>query len=216
MFSLRITLCLQAAKRWRTERDIERERERERQKGGHNQKQQKNTTGEGKITKYQGTKRGNHRATLPNKHPMSSWWPNMWAPDRSYGDMSIYIYIYIYLSIYIYAVESKLGPKIAFFLVKTWSNFSQFFLFSFFKNILLSAGRMRFLKKNEQNKNKKNIFLSQNLVQFCCATYLDQVLTQPWTKFWLNIFANFGVFLPVWKDAETTIFIVFSAENWIF
>ena len=29
--------------------------------------------------------------------------------------------------IYIYAVESKLGPKIAFFWVKTWSNFSLFF-----------------------------------------------------------------------------------------
>ena len=26
-------------------------------------------------------------------------------------------------------------------------------------------------------------FLSQNLVQLCCATYLDQVLNQPWTKF---------------------------------
>ena len=57
------------------------------------------------------------------------------------------------------------------------------------------------------------MFVSQNLVQSCCATYLDQVLTQPWTKFWLNIFANFWVFLPVWEDAETTIVIVFSAKN---
>ena len=44
----------------------------------------------------------------------------------------------------IYAVESKLGPKIAFFWVKTWSKFSLVFLSLFFKNLLLSAGRMRF------------------------------------------------------------------------
>ena len=55
--------------------------------------------------------------------------------------------------------------------------------------------------------------MSQNLVHFCCATYLDQVLTQPWTRFWLNNFANFGVFLPVLKCTKTTIFIVFSAKK---
>ena len=74
---------------------------------------------------------------------------------------------------------------------------------------------MRCLRKTSK-KEKKNTFLRQNLVQFCCAIYLDQVLTQPWTKFWRNNFANFWVFLPVSKDAETTIFIVFSAKNVIF
>ena len=58
--------------------------------------------------------------------------------------------------------------------------------------------------------------MSQNLVQFCCATYLDQVLTQPWTKFWLNRFGILGPFSPFTKDAETTIFIVLSAKNCFF
>ena len=137
---------------------------------------------------------------------MAKMWPSYW-PCSIY----IYIYIYVYICIYVYAVESKLGPKIAFSWVKTWSNFS---LFSFFfKNPLLSAGRMRFLRKRaKKREKKKKLFLRQNLVQFCCTTYLDQVLTQPWTKFWLNNFADFWLFLPVWKDAETTIFIVFSAK----
>ena len=113
--------------------------------------------------------------------------------------------------------------------VKTWSKnslflsqnlvqvFSVFFFFCFSKIFFFLQGEMRFLRKTSQKKEKKkNIFLSQNLVQLCCATYLDQVLTQPWTKFWLNIFANFWVFLAVWKDAETTIFIVFSAKKWNF
>ena len=118
--------------------------------------------------------------------------------------------------IYIYAVESKLGPKIAFFESKLGPSFL-FFSFFVFQKSSSFCRENEILKKNEQKKDKKkHHFLSQNLVQFCCATYLDQVLTQPWTKFWLNIFANFWVFLPVWKDAETTMFIVFSAKKWNF
>ena len=71
---------------------------------------------------------------------------------------------------------------------------------------------MTFFRKTRK-KRKKTHFLSQNLVQFCCATYLDQVLTQPWTRFWLNNFCNFWVFLPVLKCTKTTIFIVFSAKK---
>ena len=130
--------------------------------------------------------------------------------------VSFYLYLSLSLYIYIYAVESKLGPKIAFFWVKTWSKFSLFVPFLFFENILLLQGEWVFKEKRAKKRTKKTPFLSQNLVQFCCATYLDQVLTQPWTKFWLNMFANFWVFLPVWKDAETTIFIVFSAKKWKF
>ena len=81
--------------------------------------------------------------------------------------------------IYIYAVESKLGPTI------NLVQFSQFFFFLFFFQKSSSFCRENeILKKNEQKKDlKKHNFLSQNLVQLCCATYLDQVLTQPWTKF---------------------------------
>ena len=76
--------------------------------------------------------------------------------------------------------------------VKTLSKFSSLFLSVFF-NTLLSAGRMRFLNKRKQ-KTKITIILSQNFVQLCCTSYLDQVLTQPWTKFWLNLFGIFGHF----------------------
>ena len=54
--------------------------------------------------------------------------------------MSDLLYIYAYS---IYAVESKFGPKITFFESKIGPSLF-FFLFLFFKNILLSAGRMRF------------------------------------------------------------------------
>ena len=133
--------------------------------------------------------------------------------ENNNNHLSLYIYIYIYM----HAVESKLGPKIAFFESKLGPSFLFFsFLFFFSKIFFFLQGEWDFKEKRAKTKTKKTPFLSQNLVHFCCATYLDQVLTQPWTKFWLNIFANFWVFLPVWKDAETTIFIVFSAKNEIF
>ena len=114
---------------------------------------------------------------------------------------------------YIYiCCRVKTWSKNSLFWVKTWSKFSLFFFV--FQKSSSFCRENEILKKNEQKKRqKKHNFLSQNLVQFCCATYLDQVLTQPWTKFWLNIFANFGVFVPVWKDAQTNIFRVFSAKN---
>ena len=57
--------------------------------------------------------------------------------------------------IYIYAVESKLGPKIAFFWVKTWSKFSLFFLFLFFQKSSSFCRENDILKKNEQKKRQK-------------------------------------------------------------
>ena len=95
-----------------------------------------------------------------------------------------------YMHIYIYVVESKLGPKIAFFWVKTWSK--SFFVFS--KLFFLLQGEWDFSKKRKKNKTNMTLFLRQNLVQLCCTTCLDQVLTQPWTKFWLNLFDIFGPF----------------------
>ena len=112
--------------------------------------------------------------------------------------------------------------------VKTWSKYSLFwgggaklgpsflcfFLVLFFKNLLLSARRMRLiLKKNEQKKKPMNIFLSQNLVQFCCATYLDQVLTQTWTKFSLNIFANLGYFYLFERCRNHYFYSAFSKKT---
>ena len=83
--------------------------------------------------------------------------------------------------IYIFAVESKRGPKIAFFESKLGPMFL-FFFFVFFQNSSSFCRENEILQKTSK-KDKNTIFLSQNLVQFCCATYLDQVLTQPWTKF---------------------------------
>ena len=119
------------------------------------------------------------------------------------------------IHIYIYAVESKLGPKIAFFWVKTWSKFSSFFLCCVSKIFLLSAGRMRCFKTSEEKKDKNYPVLSQNLVQLCCATYLDQVLMQPWTKFWLNLFDICGPFF-IFHNMLKPQFIVFSAKSAFF
>ena len=88
-------------------------------------------------------------------------------------------------STYRYAVESKLGPKIAFFWVKTWSKFSLFFFFVFQKSSSFCRENEIF-KKNEQ-KNKKNTI-------FWVKTWSNFVAQHTWTKFWLNIFANFWLF----------------------
>ena len=59
-------------------------------------------------------------------------------------------YIYIYICIYIYAVESKLGPKIAFFESKLGPNFLSFFFFGFF-----FQKRSSFCRENEIFKEKR-------------------------------------------------------------
>ena len=40
----------------------------------------------------------------------------------------------------------------------------------------------------------QNFWSQKNQKQTSAEMQQQQVLTQPWTKFWLNIFANFGVF----------------------
>ena len=87
--------------------------------------------------------------------------------------------------IYIYAVESKPGPRFALFLSQSLVQVFSFFLsFFVFQKSSSFCRENEILKKNKQEKDKtKHHFLSQNLVQLCCATYLDQVLTQPWTRF---------------------------------
>ena len=126
----------------------------------------------------------------------------LWPKKKpSYWPYSIYIYIYI-------CCRVKTWSKICPFLSQ---NLVQVFFFSFFFIFFFLQGEWDFKEKWAKKDKTKHHFLSQNLVQVCCATYLDQVLTQPWTKFWLNNFANVWVFLPVLKCTETTIFIVFSA-----
>ena len=120
--------------------------------------------------------------------------------------MYVYIYIYIRCS------------------ARTWSNNSLFLrqnlvqCFSvFFVVFQRSSSFCRendILKKNEHKKMcKKHLFLSLNLVQLCCATYLDQTFDSTLDQVLTQHFANFWVFLPFWNNAETTIFIVFSAKN---
>ena len=56
---------------------------------------------------------------------------------------------------------------------------------------------LSFKKKLEKKADRNYQFLSQNLVQLCCTSYLDQVLTKP---FW-----HFGAIFPFFaKGAETT------------
>ena len=57
--------------------------------------------------------------------------------------------------------------------------------------------------------NKIFLKLGQHLVQLCCATCLDQILTQPWTRYWLNL----GSFCCCLLFAKATIFIAFSAKR---
>ena len=148
------------------------------------------------------------RATRLSAHKLLM--PNDWNELHRHIDVCMHACIHLYIYI---CCRVKTWSKNSLFLSQNLVQGFSFFLFLFFKNPLLSAGRMRLLRKTSQKRReKKTLFLRQNLVWFCCATYLDQVLTQPWTKFWLNNVADFWLFLPVWKDAETTIFIVFSAK----
>ena len=140
--------------------------------------------------------------------PLSNLWIEKSGPITEAYSICIYIYIY--------AVELKIRPKIAFFWVENPSKISFFFLF--FKNLLLSAGRMRFFKKNKRKKgkNKKNTI-------FCIENPSNCVAQHSWTDFRRNLGRIFnstillilGLF-SFWKSAETAIFIVFSAKNEIF
>ena len=109
--------------------------------------------------------------------------------------------------------------------VKTWPKnniflsqkpcpiFLCFFFFCFSKFFFLQ-GKWDFKEKRATKRIKKHIFWVKTW-SICCATCLDQVLTQPWTKFRLNIFAKFGGIFTCLKNAETTIFIhsVFSQKK---
>ena len=80
--------------------------------------------------------------------------------------------------IYKEAVESKLCPKSASVWVKDLSKSSFCFPYLFFRNLLLSAGKMRFFKAKQKN-DKNTIFWVKNL-----SNYVAQ---HTWTDFWLNL-----------------------------
>ena len=138
------------------------------------------------------------------------WYPLEWAsmlmsPQRfisrlSSLSLSLYLSPSLYISIYLYicAVESKLGPTIAFFESKLGPIFLSFLCLCFSKIFFFLQGEWD-VHKNRTKIRQTLPFLSQNLVQSCFATYLDQVLTQPWTKFWLNLFGNLGPFFLLQK-----------------
>ena len=87
----------------------------------------------------------------------------------------------IYIYIEIYAVESKLGPKIAFFWVKTWSNFSLFLVFLFFKYLLCKENEI--FTKQMNFESKLGPILLRNILGPSFDSTLDQVLTQPFRHF---------------------------------
>ena len=108
--------------------------------------------------------------------------------------------------------------------VKTWSKNSLFLsqnLVQFFSVFSFSVFQKSssFCRENEILKITSKKWLNNTF--FCVKTWSNYVAQHTWTKFWLNlgprfwlnIFAKFLVLLPVWKNAETTSFIVFSAKR---
>ena len=86
--------------------------------------------------------------------------------------------------IYIYAVESKLGPKIAFFWVKTWSNFSLFFFVFQKYSSFCRENEIKKKKKRAKKKTKKTHF-------FWVKSWSNFVAQHTWTTFWLNLGLSF-------------------------
>ena len=103
--------------------------------------------------------------------------------ELSFNVCTSYTYTYTYIYIYI-CCRVKTWSKTSLFCVKTWSKFSLFFLFLFFKNLLLSAWRMRFLRKTSKKKRKKHFF-------FCVKSWSNFVAQHTWTKFWRNLGPSF-------------------------
>ena len=107
--------------------------------------------------------------------------------------------------IFLYAVESKLGPKITFCWVKTWSNFSYF---PFCLKNLLSAGRMRFSEKRKNWQNLPFFWVTtwssmlRNMLGPSLDSTLDQVLTQP---FW-QCLAFFAFCKTCWNHYVCGVF----------
>ena len=92
----------------------------------------------------------------------------------------IYIYCFLYIYIYIYRESQYLVQSLPFF--KSVSGQSFVFFFRFLKIFFVSAGRIRFIEQICQRDCLK-LTRKLGLVELCCATYLEQILTQPWTRY---------------------------------
>ena len=130
---------------------------------------------------------------------------NWRVPISGQHQVCMYVCVYIYI-----CCRAKAWSKNYLF----WrQNLVQvrYFPFLFFQN-----EENEIFKKGK--RRLKSPFLSQNLVHLCCTTCLDQVLTQPWTKFWLNIFGIFGRFLHCFKPTPKNRNTIYEHNyaNWLF
>ena len=99
------------------------------------------------------------------------------SKSRKTHQKAISIYIYICCRV---EIPSKNCPFLSW---KSVQNFP-FFLFLFFKNLLLSAGRMRFFnKKRKKRKKKKNTHTQI----FCVDNLSNYVAQHAWTDFQRNL-----------------------------
>ena len=114
-------------------------------------------------------------------------WTTSWPSGRKKVDNQL-THQHIYIYIYMHAVESKLGPKIAFLESKFGSNISFFGAFAFQK----SSSFCRENEINNEHNKKTNITvlwvktwstLLRNILGPSFDSNLDQVLTQPFCIF---------------------------------
>ena len=115
------------------------------------------------------------------KEKTEKTWTKFWLKKRLFLGQVLTLQ-----HIYIYAVESKLGPQMAFFESKLGPIVLCFLCF-YFQKYFLSAGRMRFSQKKRK------------LPFFWVKTWSNFVAQHTWTKFWLNLGPSFdSTFLAVW------------------
>ena len=90
--------------------------------------------------------------------------------------------------------------------VKTWPK-NQNWVQVFFKNLLLSAGRMSFSKANRKKKTKITIF----------KIWSNYVMQHIWTKFWLNLGpsldSTFLTFLAFFQNMPKALFYGVSRKD---
>ena len=106
--------------------------------------------------------------------------------------------------IFVYVVESISGPKCPFFLRQYLVQVLCFPLL-FLKNLFL-AGRMIVFQKCQRLCLNLAQRWRQYLVQLSCATCLEQILTQPWTSYWLTFWDNFGSIFFCWNHYCCSVF----------
>ena len=78
-----------------------------------------------------------------------------------------------------------------------------FFVLLFLKVFFFLQGQWDIAKQRLKLSQKLHQYLRQYLVHLGCTTWLDQILTQPWTRCWpqhlFDKFASFLLFLVCWN-----------------